>query len=56
MTHSTNEKIIQQVKDINYYIDKYAYPAGLAQRVWAYDDAIEEAVIEYEKNFSIRSK
>lgn len=56
ITHGTNEKIVKQVKDINYYVDKYAYPAGLAQRVWAYDDAIEEAVMEYEKNFSIGSK
>lgn len=52
MTHGSDEQIKNIISDVHLYIDKYAYPAGLAQRVWAYDDAVEEAVMEYDQNFS----
>ena len=55
ITYGSDPKVKSIVEDLNHYIDKYAYPAGLAQRVWAYDDAVEEAVMEYDKNFSTRS-
>ena len=51
LAHRDNEHIKNIVGEIHLYIDKYAYPAGLAQRVWAYDDAVEEAVMEYDQNF-----
>ena len=52
MTYGSDEKVKKIMEDFIHYIDKYAYPAGLAQRVWAYDDAIEEAVQEYDKYFN----
>lgn len=55
LTHGDNEQIKNIVGEVHLYVDKYAYPAGLAQRVWAYDDAVEEAVMEYDQNFSTRS-
>ena len=55
MTYGSDEDLKSKIESINHYIDKYSYPAGLAQRVCAYDDAVEEAVREYEQNFSNRS-
>lgn len=55
LAHGDNEQVKNIVGEVHLYVDKYAYPAGLAQRVWAYDDAVEEAVMEYDKNFSTRS-
>jgi hypothetical protein len=54
MEYGSDEQIKDTVSKVHLYIDKYAYPAGLAQRIWAYDDAVEEAVIEYDENFSTR--
>ena len=54
--HGSEEKVKGIIQDFIHYVDKYAYPAGLAQRVWAYDDAIDEAVRNYEQNFSTGSK
>ena len=55
LAHGDNEQVKNIVGEVHLYVDKYAYPAGLAQRVWAYDDAVEEAVMEYDQNFSTRS-
>ena len=46
MTYGSDDKVKKIMEDFIHYIDKYAYPVGLAQRVWAYDDAVEEADAE----------
>lgn len=53
--YGADEKVKGIMANILHYVDTYGHPAGLAQRVWAYDDAVEEAVMDYEKHFGTGS-
>ena len=42
MMHSSNQKIRDILDEVEDYIDKYAWPKGIRERISAYEDAADE--------------